>query len=262
LAAFVATVSLPGQAQTGTPAQPSAGSAPSRAGSAPEWSSASQKVVRFEAVNPGEPTGDRLTEARRIAAAIVAQDNASPKSVVDVGSFTGEFLEAFMEQFPQAHGQWTEPVETNHPTATRRLGHYGNRISYVIGCASRDISLGCVPKGTDVLITSWLSIHQNLAGINKFYAESAAILPSGGWLVNLDHVGFDGSPWEQRFKGARAVTTTEGLTSITEGPPVHHPDFKTPTLEQQIAAFKAAGFDDVQVAWTRYNTVLFMARKR
>ena len=59
-------------------------------------------LVHFEAINPGEPWGggDRLALPRQIAAAVVAQDNPSPKLVVDVGSFTGEFLEAFLEKFP------------------------------------------------------------------------------------------------------------------------------------------------------------------
>lgn len=218
--------------------------------------------IPYAALNPGEPGGDRLESPRRIAAAIVAQDNPSPKLIVDVGSFTGEFLEAFMEQFPNAHGQWTEPVPGNRNNAHRRFARFGNRLDYVIGCPSRDISQGCVPKGVDVMLTSWLTIHQNLAGIQKFYREAYAMLPSGGWLSNIDHVSLAGTPWEKRFQGARKQATGEGLMSLTEGPPVHHADYVTPTLADQLAALKAAGFDDVQVVWSRLNTVLLMARKR
>jgi hypothetical protein len=219
-------------------------------------------LVHFEAVNRSEPTGDRLGPARRIAAAIVAQDNPAPKSIVDVGSFTGEFLEAFMQRFPNSHGQWTEPVDGNRDNARKRFARFGDHVDYVIGCPSRDISLGCVPKGVDVMITSWLSIHQDLKGIQKFYRDAAPMLPSGGWLINLDHVAYGGSKWEQRLQAARVDATGEGLSAVTEGPPVHHKDYVTPTLDDQLAAFKAAGFDDVQVVWRRFNTVLFMARKR
>jgi hypothetical protein len=218
-------------------------------------------LIHYQAVNPGEPNGDHLDGPRKIAAAVVAVDNPSPKLIVDVGSFTGEFLEAFMERFKDSHGQWTEPVENNHDNAKRRLGRFGDRVSYVIGCPSRDISLGCVPKGVDVLVTSWLSIHQDLAGTQKFYREAAALLPPGGWLINLEHVGYAGSPWMQRFRTARVELAREGLAAVTEGPPVHHPDFVTPTLQQQLAAFKAAGIDDVQVIWSRFDTVLLMGRK-
>jgi hypothetical protein len=191
----------------------------------------------------------------------VAQDAAAPKLIVDVGSFTGEFLEAFMEQFPGAHGQWTEPVDTNHENAKKRLARFGDHVTYVVGCPSRDISLGCVPKGVDTLITSWLSIHQDLQGVQKFYREAAGMLPSGGWMINLDHVTDSSDAWDKQLQGARALATTEGVSAMTEGPPVHHAGFITPTLEQQMAALKAAGFTDVHVPWRRLNTVLLMAHK-
>lgn len=219
-------------------------------------------LVQFEAVNPREPQGDRLGPPRKLAAAIVAQDKPNPQLVVDVGSFTGEFLEAFMAQFPNAHGQWTEPVTGNEANAHRRFASYGDRLTYVIGCPNRDISLGCVPKGVDVLITSWLQIHQDLPGIRKFYKEAYAMLPSGGWFANLDHVRSADAVWDQRFKGARVVATEKGLASITEGPPVHHKEFVTPTLDDHLAGLKAAGFTDVRVVWQRLDTVLIMARKK
>jgi hypothetical protein len=218
--------------------------------------------VHFEAVNPGEPAGDRLGPARRLAAAIVAQDKPAPHSIVDVGSFTGEFLEAFMQRFPASHGQWTEPVTGNEDNAKARLARFGAHVDYVIGCPGRDIGQGCLPKDMDVLITSWLSIHQNLAGIRRFYKQAAANLPSGGWLVNLDHVSYGQSPWARRVAGAREELASSGINAITEGPPVHHPDFVTPSLDDQLAALKDAGFTDVNVVWRRLDTVLFMARKK
>jgi len=218
-------------------------------------------MVHFEAVNPGESAGDRLGPARRLAAAIVAQDKPDPKLIVDVGSFTGEFLEAFMQRFPNSHGQWTEPVTNNLDNSKRRLARFGKNVDFVVGCASRDISLGCVPKGVDVMLTSWLSIHQDLKGIRKFYKEAAQMLPSGGWVMNIDHITYRNSPWDARLKGARDELATTGSSAIAEGPPTHHPSYVVPTVEEQLKAFHDAGFTDVQIVWRRMNTVLFMARK-
>jgi hypothetical protein len=142
----------------------------------------------------------------------------APHSTVDVGSFTGEFLEAFMQRFPASHGQWTEPVTGNGDNAKARLTRFGAHVDYVIGCPGRDIGQGCLPKDMDVLITSWLSIHQNLAGIRRFYKQAAANLPSGGWLVNLDHVSYGQSPWARRMPGAREELASSGINAITEGP--------------------------------------------
>jgi len=245
-------------AKAGAPAAPAQGE-PTAQGFTIKMPPALPALVHYEAVNPGETFGggDKLALPRQIAAAVVAQDTPSPKMIVDVGSFTGEFLEAFMEKFPAARGQWTEPVDGNRVNAQRRFARFGDRLDYVIGCPSRDISKGCVPKNVDVLLTSWLTIHQNREGIYKFYKEAAEMLPSGGWIANLDHIAYADPDWTNRMKTARLE-----FFQVTEGPPIHHPDYKVMTLDDHLNAFKAAGFDDVQVVWQSFNTVLFMARKK
>lgn len=215
----------------------------------------------FLALNPDEPDGDRLAEPRRLAADIIAQDMPSPHVVVDVGSFTGEFLEAFMAHFPQAKGQWTEPVDGNLNNAHNRLDRYGRRVSYVTGCPSRDISKGCVPGDVDVMLTSWLSIHQDRPGIKAFYNRAFAMLPPGGWMATIDHVGSDGDAWEKRLHSARDAAVADKLAAHTEGPPVHHPGWTVPTLDEHLASYREAGFTDARVVWRRLDTVLIMARK-
>jgi hypothetical protein len=214
-------------------------------------------IIHYEAINPGETFGggDNLAEPRKIAAAVVAQDNPSPHKIVDVGSFTGEFLEAFLQEFPAARGQWTEPVDRNEVNAKRRFARFGDRVDYVIGCPSRDISQGCVPKDVDVLITSWVTHHQGPDGLARFYKNAAALLPSGGWLVNLDNVEADAA-WERRFKTARL-----NFQTVIEGPPMHG-QHSIATLEQHIDDLHAAGLDDVAVVWKSFDTVLIMARKK
>ncbi|WP_260929391.1 hypothetical protein [Novosphingobium sp. 9] len=191
----------------------------------------------------------------------MAADGQPVTRITDVGSFTGEFLEAFMDRFPEAKGQWTEPVATNQGIAERRLKRFGNNASYRIGCPSRDLAQNCVPAGTQVLLTSWLSIHQDLPGIQRFYKIAYGLVPAGGWVINIDHVGAQDADWHHRLEVARATLDKEGLAARIEGPPVHHPDFRTPLLEDQIAALHAAGFTQVHVAWRRLDTVLLMARK-
>jgi hypothetical protein len=229
------------------------GSVPAQAADAPAM------PVPFEPMNPGGKV-DHIGQARRLAAAIVVADGAQPKSIVDVGSFTGEFLEAFMAQFPQAHGQWTEPVDNNQVNAQHRFARYGNRLTYRIGCPGRDLAQGCVPAGVDVLLSSWLTIHQNLDGIRDFHRRAYAMLPDGGWIAVIDHTRAD-PRWAARLGKARETLTGLDLAAQQEGPPVHHPEFVTPSLEEQIAAMREAGFGSVRVVWSRLDTVLLMARK-
>lgn len=199
-----------------------------------------------------------LLEPRKIAAAIVAADNPAPKYVVQVGAHHGEFLEVFLDKFPAARGLWTEPdnSEPNLPAAKARLARFGDRVDYQFGCGERDISDGCVPKGADVIITDWVSILQNLDGMYKIYRIAAEQLASGGWFVNIDQVGFGGVAWASRLQTAR-----KGFRPENEAPPVHHPDYRTPTVDEQLGAMRAAGFD-AHVVWRSFNTVLIMARKK
>jgi hypothetical protein len=100
-----------------------------------------------------------------------------------------------------------------------------------------------------------MSIHQNLDGMYKNYRAAYDVLPHGGWIVNVDSVGFGGSHWEPLLQKSVA-----GFRPEHEGPKIHHPDLRIPTLEEQLGAMRAAGFD-AQVVWKSFTTVLFMGRK-
>jgi hypothetical protein len=197
-----------------------------------------------------------IMEPYRVAAAVVAEGLPAPKYLVQIGAFQGQFLSVFLDRFPNARGQWTEGEDRAMPIAKQRLAQFGDRVSFVIGCPLRDISAGCVPKETDVIISEWVSIHQSLDGMYKIYRAAAGQLPPGGWLVILDHVSFGGTGWESQLQAA-----AKGFRTEAEGPAIHHADYRVPTADEQVGAMRAAGFD-VQVVWQSFNTVLFMGCKR
>ena len=244
---LVATaVPLPGGAQTPT-------KNPSTDETAPIASDGGMTPARQKMMN------DALLEPRRIAAAVVAADIAAPKLVVQVGAFQGEFLEVFLDAFPDARGQWTEAVTSEHnlPGAKARFARFGDRVDFKFGCARRDLGPGCVlPKATDVILIEWLSIQQNLDGMYRIYRAGAAQLPPGGWIVNVDHVTFGSSWWPRLQQAVNGFRRPE-----IEGPPVHYPQFRVPTVDEQLGAMRAAGFD-AEVVWQSFGTVLFMGRKK
>lgn len=199
---------------------------------------------------------EQLREPYHIAAAIVAAAHPDTKVIGNVGAFQGQFLAAFLDQFPQARGVYAEPDGSeNPPIAKPRMAKYGSRVTFVVGCTSRDLNEGCIPKDADVIITEWVSIHQNLDGMYKIYRRAADQLPSGGWFVNLDHVTFGATAWDGWLKNAAKDFRPE-----PEGPKLHHPDYRVPTLDEQVGAMRAAGFD-TRVVWQSFNTVLIMGRK-
>jgi hypothetical protein len=207
---------------------------------------------------PYQAQGYSMELPYQIAAEVLAQDYPSPKMIVDVGSYQGQFLQPFLQRFPAARGQWTEPVTSNEDNAKRKLARFGDRVDYVIGCPGRDIGQGCVPKGTDVIITAWVTHHQAIDGVSRIYGLAHAQLPPNGWLIVLDHISSSDSNWERRFKLSRWYFNPDA-----EGPPMETSvrGMAFPSLDQQMAAFKSAGFDDVSVVWRSFDTVLIMAHK-
>jgi len=70
------------------------------------------------------------------------------------------------------------------------------------------------------------------------------------------NVGLAGNDWEKTITEAR-----KEFQAKVEGPPAHL-ETPMPTLEDQLAALRVAGFGDVRVIWCSSSDVLFMARKR
>jgi hypothetical protein len=202
---------------------------------------------------------EAVREPRMIAAAVVAADLPAPRRVVQVGAFRGDMLEVFLDKFPAARGQWIEAVTSkpNLAITKARLARLGDRVDYSWGCARRDLGPGCVlPKDTDVILIEWLSIQQTLDDMYRIYRDGAAQLPSGGWIVNLDHVTFPNA-WQPTIDAAVKGFRRPDI----EGPVVHYPQFRVPTAEEQLGAMRAAGFD-AQVVWRSFSTVLLMGRKK
>jgi hypothetical protein len=254
LIATLAYLVLPARAQSAA-TRPEAKPAEAKA----QKVSAAEAQSRAELTPPVQKSMDEwLNEPRRIAAAVVASANPAPKYIVQIGAHHGEFLSVFLDKFPSARGLWTEPdnSEGNLPVAKTLLTRFGDRVDYKFGCGERDISDGCVPKGPDVIITDWVSILQNLDGMYKIYRIAAEQLAPGGWFVNIDQVGFGQGAWEPWLNSARKQFRTG-----QDAPPVHHPDFRTPTIDEQLGAMRAAGLD-AHVVWQSFNTVVFMGRKQ
>jgi hypothetical protein len=214
----------------------------------------SAQPTRYEALNDDE-NGDKLAAPRQIAAAIVAQGGAEPKLIDDVGAYQSEFLEAFLERFHSARGLWTASTNANFCVDKARLARFGDRVTYNMNCPAHDFTDGCVAKNADVILVSWLSSHHDIAGISGFYGNAGAQLPVGGWVASLDHVRIPDEAMAGRIKAAR-----QEFHAKQEGGP--QTAKQVATLEEQMAALKAAGFHDAQVVWSSFDVVLIMAQKQ
>jgi SAM-dependent methyltransferase len=200
----------------------------------------------------GDAFSDMLEFPRHMAAAIIAGDNPEPACIVDIGSGPGAVLAVFLEQFPSARGVWSDASEAMLDLAKERLAPFGDRVDYRI-VDMTDLAGGGLPAGADVITTSRAAHHLDRDGLFAFYAQAAARLKPGGWLVNLDHIGPD-DVWDKRLRAAR-----KRFASAPEGPKHHH-NYPLTSVNDHLEAYAAAGITDVEVAWRAFYTCLFMGR--
>ena len=196
---------------------------------------------------------DILEFPRRIAAAVVADDNPEPEWVVDIGSGPGAFLAVFLDRFPSARGIWTDVSDAMLDIAKVNLGRFGDRVEYRL-LDMTDLSGGAIPAGVNVITTSRAAHHLDRDGLFDFYAQAAALLAPGGWLVNLDHTG-PADVWDARLRAVR-----KQFVPPASGRSKHHHNYPLTSADDHLEAFAAAGISDVEIVWRAFFTCLFMGR--
>ena len=187
----------------------------------------------------GDAASDLLAFPRRIAAALVAEDRPDVRLVIDIASGPGAFLARFLEDFPTARGIWSDASEAMLGRARETLAPYTGRVEF---------------RPADMTDLTAAGIHLDRAGLSAFYAESAALLAPGGWLINLDHIG-PAEIWNKRFRAVRARFVPPRPETK------HHHNYPLPSIEDHLNAYADAGFTDVEIAWKAFYTCLFMGKK-
>jgi SAM-dependent methyltransferase len=202
----------------------------------------------------GDAMGDLLAFPRRLATALVALDRPETRLIVDIGSGPGAFLAAFLDEFPEARGVWSDASEAMRAQAGERLADYGERVEFRL-VDMTDLAGGDVPEGADAIITSRAAHHLDRAGLSAFYTEAAEHLAPGGWLINLDHTG-PSDVWDKRFR-----TVRPRFAKPRREEPKHHHDYPLTSVQDHLDAYAAAGITDVEIAWKAFFTCLFIGRK-
>lgn len=196
-----------------------------------------------------------LAFPRALAAALVAQDRPDTAKLVDIGSGTGEFLAAFLDEFPAATGVWTDASTAMLDLARQRLAGYGDRVEYHV-VDMTELAAAPLPTDADVVLTSRAAHHLDRAGLVTFYRAASHLLAPGGWLVNLDHIGPATDDWDQLFRAVR-----RRFQAPAKNARPHHHNYPLTSIRDHHAALDAAGLTDREIAWRGLITVLFVARK-
>lgn len=134
------------------------------------------------------------------------------------------------------------------------LARFGPRVSFTVGDMTELRAAG-VPGGADVIVTSRASHHLDREELHGFYREAAGLLAGGGgWLVNLDHIG-PPDVWDKRYRSARRQ-----FGAYRPSAPSHHHNYPLPSAEDHLDGYRAAGVEDLDIAWKAFYTCLFMGR--
>ena len=203
-----------------------------------------------------DPRGaeDLLALPRRIAAALVADDNPAPRLIVDIAGGAGTFLAVLLEAFPDARGVWTDVSPTMLDRARGDLARFGDRIDFTVADMTELNSAG-LPGDADVVLTSRASHHLDRDQLHAFYRDAAGLLAAGGWLVNLDHIG-PLDVWDRRYRAVR-----KKFGPARKSAPPHHHNYPLTSVEDHLDGYRAAGLGEVDIAWKAFYTCLFVGRR-
>jgi trans-aconitate methyltransferase len=193
----------------------------------------------------GDGLAALLDLPRRLAAAVVADAGRPVRTVLDVASGPGAFLETFLTAFPDATGIWTDGSAAMEEQARERLAGFGDRVEYRL-VDMTELDAAGLPA-VDVLLTSRATHHLEVDELRRFYGSAASLVVSGGWIANLDHTD---QPWKDRYRRVMAQFT--GPPRAGSGHVHTHP---APGVDVHLDALRAAGLD-ADLVWKAGRTVL------
>jgi SAM-dependent methyltransferase len=198
---------------------------------------------------------DMHARAWQIAATVIAAAEHPVSAVLDVASGPGGFLSRLLAEFPAARGVWLDSSEVMEAQARANLIGIGDRVEFQVADIL-DVDKATAPGSVDVVATSRATHHLTVADLGLFYRQAASVLRPGGWVVNWDNITAGGE-WDGLLRSARSRLRPASGT----GAPSHPHTTKPATMEEHLAALRAAGFAEPATAWRELVTVLVLARK-
>ena len=198
--------------------------------------------------------------------------------LVDVGGGSGRLVERVLEQFPRATAIVMDQSEPFLGVAEQRLSRFGSRASFVKHRLQDDWT---VAVGSVNAVVSTSAIH-HLEPTEKqsLFAKIFATLPSGGVFINGDEhrPASDAAylelleQWSRHMRSSLAAgTIPRSFGAVIDAwlnrnvaefsSPRKSGDDCLETMETQVGYLRAAGFDFVDVTWSRDLWAVFVARK-
>jgi SAM-dependent methyltransferase len=201
---------------------------------------------------------------------------------LDLGTGTGSLSERILRRFPEARGVAVDYDPVLLRMARTALGDLGGRVRWV-DADLRDRSWSrVVPAGRFDAVVSSTALHWLTGGeLDGLYRALAARVRRGGLFLNADELRYPGTDRRLRrmAHSTRASAARKGDESwedwwaaVEHDPhfaaevelrrqryPHSHQGTNTPDLRGHERRLRAAGFEEVDVVWSRWENRILAA---
>ncbi|MGE3240137.1 MAG: trans-aconitate 2-methyltransferase [Pirellulales bacterium] len=210
---------------------------------------------------------------------LLADEEAEPKLVVDLGGGSGRLIERVLEEFPNSRGVVIDQSPAFLAIAERRLARFGARATFVEKRLQEDWA-ATLAERPNALVSMSAIHHLEPAEKRVLYQRCYDALALDGLFLNGDEVRPEN---DAEYLGAmtwwshqKEVATAAGLIpesfrpmseawherNITRfGEPKQSGDDCHETAAVQLEYLREAGFRDVQLTWNEQLWGVLFARR-
>jgi tRNA (cmo5U34)-methyltransferase len=225
----------------------------------------SDEIIGQWAATARDREGQRADHWQMMGA-LLPFGEADSFTFLDLGAGTGAAARSLLKIFPRSTAVLAEFSPQMIAEGTRELEEYAGRSSYV----EFDMLAGTwpdeIPTDLDAVVTSLCIHHMPDDRKEGLFVEILDRLRPGGWYLNYDPVTTTDPVVEAAWERAndrddpdaehKRMHRTESEQARFE----NHVRYMIP-LDQQLAYFRAAGFEGVDVYWKQFEKVIYGGRR-
>jgi tRNA (cmo5U34)-methyltransferase len=209
----------------------------------------------------------------RVALDAVPATRDAPLRALDLGTGTGYFATEFLHRFPNAQVWGVEGAPAMTELATARLGDLSNRLHFLIGDFRALAQLVPDKDSFDVVFSSFALHHLGKSDKIHTARQIHEVLKPSGWFFNADIIVASSLAIESRIQALRVAgivlraggrdprfTTADSTRAFLDDLESRDGD-QPQTLDDDIEAWRSAGFRSVDVIWLEHREAVVAAVK-
>ena len=225
----------------------------------------SDEVIKQWAAKASERERQRIGHWQTMAE-ILPFEPLDEFTFLDLGSGMGAAAKVLLEMYPNSSAVLAEFSPQMIAEGTRDLEPYAGRFRYV----EFDMLAGDwpveIPNGLDAVITSLCIHHMPDERKQGLFSEIYERLAPGAWYVNYDPVTSTDPVVEAAWQHTNDRDDPEAEQKRRNRTPSEHARYENHVrymipLDQQLAYFRAVGFEGVDVYWKHLENVIYAGRR-